>query len=78
MQTAKISTKSNRIFPNEETFRRVYEDCLEKEPLSRKKISPSDCDLQAMFEKYISAVQAESFRYAYQCGYIAGKEGAAL
>lgn len=74
----KITMRSNSIFPNEETLRRVYEDCLEKEPLSHKKISPSDRDLQAMFEKYISAIQTESFRYAYQCGYIAGKEGAAL
>ena len=61
------------LFPDEETFQRIYSECLENESYPTESITPSDKDLTLMFDRYLSAVQAQTFKYAYQCGYIASK-----
>lgn len=64
--------KSLDIFPDEETFQQIYSECLENEPLATETITPSQEDLDRLFEKYITAIQAQTFRYAYRCGYQKG------
>ena len=60
------------IFPDEETFQQFYSECLEHEPLATETITPNCEDLDRLFEKYIAAIQAQTFRYAYKCGYQRG------
>lgn len=64
--------RSTDIFPDEETFQQIYSECLENEPMTDEPITPSYEDLDRLFEKHITAIQAQTFRYAYRCGYQKG------
>ena len=57
------------VFPNEETFQRIYEECLENEPAAPEAVVSSYREMHGMFEEYLAAVQENMFRYAYRCGY---------
>lgn len=63
------------VFPDEETFNRVYLKCLEDAPQASQKTRGSYDKMQTWFEEYICAIQEDAFRYAYQCGYEAGQKG---
>jgi len=57
------------VFPNEETFQRIYEECIEHEPCVTSAVTDSYRDMGDMFNRYLNAIQEHMFRYAYQCGY---------
>ena len=63
MQTAKA------VFPNEETFQKIYEECLGTIPQATEAIKSSYAGMGKMFEKYLAATEEWMFRHAYQCGY---------
>lgn len=69
------------VFPNEETFLRIYGECLENRPQASEAVRSSYGGMIGAFEEYLSATQEDMFRYAYQCGHEAavvafGKGGA--
>lgn len=57
------------IFPNEETFQRIYSECLENAPAASEATQQGYRDMRDATEEYLLAVQEDTFRYAYQCGY---------
>lgn len=59
---------SRQIFPNEETFDRIYSECLENQPQATA-IKDSCKHMNTYFEEYLDSVEEWMFRYAYQCGY---------
>lgn len=65
---------STTIFPNEETFQKIYEECIEHEPCVTSAVTDSYKGMGNMFQEYLDAVQEHMFRYAYQCGYEAAME----
>ena len=61
--------KLSTVFPNEETFQKIYEECLEDEPCVA--LSVTDCykAMGSAVDKYLCAAQEHMFRHDYQCGY---------
>lgn len=61
--------KLSTVFPNEETFQKIYEECLEDKPCVA--LSVTDCykAMGSAFDEYLGATQKHMFRFAYQCGY---------
>ncbi|MEZ3506866.1 MAG: hypothetical protein K1W10_07990 [Lachnospiraceae bacterium] len=57
------------IFPDEETFRKVYEECMERSTAGSDAVKDGYKKLSGAFEDYLYAEQERTFRYAYQCGY---------
>ncbi len=57
------------VFPNEEKFQRIYEECLENQPQASETVRSSYKRMGGLFDEYLCAVQEDMFRYAYQCGY---------
>lgn len=75
---AKLSENSwGGVFPNEETFNRIYEECLENTPQTTERVKKAYNDMHDAFEEYMSAIEEYTFRYAYECGYTAGQKGCA-
>lgn len=72
----------NRVFPDEETFQKIYEECCEREPGTSDAVKSSYKKLSYLFDEYLGAIQEHKFRYAYQCGYEAAmaevKKGGAV
>ena len=64
------------VFPNEEIFNKIYEECLDKMPTVPKSVSESNSKMEDAIEEYILAVEEYTFRYAYEFGYKAGVEAA--
>ena len=62
------------VFPDEATFQRIYEECLENEPQASQKTRGSYDKMQTWFEEYVCAIQEDAVRYAYQCGYEAARK----
>lgn len=62
------------VFPNEEIFDKIYEECLSNAPSAPDKVRDSYSQMHDMFEEYLSAVDEYTFRYAYEFGYKAGVE----
>lgn len=65
------------VFPNEETFNKIYDECLENEPQAPKSLQNAYRELNRAFENYLAEYNEYMFRYAYQCGYEAGRKGGA-
>lgn len=66
----KINLKNNmQAFPDEETFQKIYENCLDNAPFVSDEILEAHTKMEEWFETYISALDRYTFRYAYQCGY---------
>lgn len=63
------------VFPDEENFNKIYDECLENVPQASETVRNSYEELGSWFEEYISAIQENTFRYAYECGYAAGQKG---
>lgn len=63
------------IFPNEEIFEKIYDECLENAPERLKKAYSA---MQNAFEEYISALEEYQFHFAYECGYRAAQKGGAV
>lgn len=59
----------NTVFPNEETFQKIYEECLTTIPNATEAIKSSYAGMNNMFDKYLAATEEWMFRHAYQCGY---------
>lgn len=59
----------NTVFPNEETFQRIYAECLTTTPQATGVIKSSYAGMNDMFDKYLAATEEWMFRHAYQCGY---------
>lgn len=57
------------VFPDEETFQKIYSECLENAPNASEKVRRARDLLSDAQEKYICALEEDDFRYAYQCGY---------
>lgn len=60
-----------KVFPNAETFDRIYEECLENEPMAPDVVMDSYREMKNAFDEYLGVLQEHMFRYAYQCGYYA-------
>lgn len=61
---------STSIFPDEETFQKIYSECLEHNALpTSEAVQSSYCGMNDLFNKYLEAIQENMFRYAYQCGF---------
>lgn len=68
-KTIGIGNPAN-VFPDEETFQRIYSECLEKStPPTSEAIQNSYHGMNALFNEYLEAIQEHMFRYAYQCGF---------
>lgn len=63
-----------KVFPNEETFNKIYYECLENAPQTTEKVRKSHSAMHDAFEEYISAIEEYEFHYAYLCGYEAGRK----
>ncbi len=61
--------QSWELFSDEKTFEKIYEECLENEPQVSEAVRSSYKEMNKAFEEYLSAIQENMFRYAYQCGY---------
>lgn len=61
-------------FPDEETFERIYSECLENEPQASERVRNAYSEMRHWFDEYLSEVQTDLFRCAYQCGYEAGQK----
>ncbi len=59
----------NTVFPDEETFQRIYAECLTATPQATEAIKSSYDGMNDMFNKYLDATEEWMFRHAYQCGY---------
>lgn len=58
------------VFPDEETFQKIYEECLENdEGGASEAVGNSYQKMKASFDDYLSKYHEDAFRYAYQCGY---------
>ena len=58
-----------KVFPNEETFQKIFLECLENAPTATEAIKSSYSGMDSMFNNYIEAIEEWIFRHAYQCGY---------
>jgi len=61
--------KLSTVFPNGETFQKIYEECLEDEPCVALSVTDSYKAMKSAFDEYLGATQKHMFRFAYQCGY---------
>ncbi len=66
----------NTCFQNEEEFQRIYGECLEHEVCASRAVNDSYKSMCEAFERYLSATREDMFRFAYQCGYEAGRKAA--
>lgn len=72
MKKSKIVGNGNliNVFPDEETFQRIYSECLEKNaPPASETLQGSYRSMDKLFHAYLEAIQEQMFRYAYQCGF---------
>lgn len=60
---------ASRIFQNEETFQKIYLECLESIPQATETIKKSYKEMGRIFDEYIADTEECMFRYAYECGY---------
>lgn len=73
---AKLSENSRGgVFPTEEIFNQIYDECLENAPNASERLRKAYSAMHDAFEEYISALEEYEFRYAYECGYAAGQKG---
>ena len=63
------------VFPNEETFNKIYERYLESQPQASESVRNAYNKMGEWFELYLCYVQEDLFRHAYQCGYEDGRRG---
>ena len=58
---------------NKDDFEKIYADCLEKQPPpsrnTRQNYMLAQDNLQREFEKYITLLQKDSFKFGYECGW---------
>lgn len=71
-----MSVKQN-IFPDEATFNKIYEECLESQPQAPETLRDAYNKLNRAFEDYLAVYDEHMFRHVYQCGYEAGQKGGA-
>lgn len=69
-----FETIRDGVFQDEETFERIYSECIENAPQASENVRNAYFELNGWIEKYICAIQEDTFRYAYQCGYEAGQK----
>ena len=72
MDELKIIENGNpiEVFPDEETFQRIYSACLENCAVPTSvAVQNSYRDMNELFNSYLEAIQEQMFRYAYQCGF---------
>ncbi len=70
----KLETRRNgnsiNVFPDEETFQKIYGECLEKNiPPACEAVQNNYHDMNESFNAYLESIQEHMFRYAYQCGF---------
>lgn len=75
MANIKLPENYREVFPNEETFNKIYDECLENQPQASEKIKDAYKEMHCWFEEYLAAYSEYMFRYAYQCGYEAARKG---
>lgn len=68
--------KIGGVFPNEEVFDKIYEECSENAPYVPDAVRESYAKMRNSFEEYLCALEEYMFRYAYEFGYKAGMEAA--
>lgn len=63
----------NNPFPDEETFERIYSECLENRApatAEQKEMAARRTEkLHRQFTEYIAELQEDAFRYGYECGW---------
>lgn len=65
-----ITTNSYEVFPDEETFQEIFSKCLEDHPApTSESVKIIYQEMNDAFIKYLEAIQENTFRYAYQCGF---------
>lgn len=67
-----------KVFPNKETFDKIYDEYCENIPQTTEDVRSSYGAMQSAFETYLLAVEEYWFRHAYLCGYEAGRNEGAL
>lgn len=65
-------------FENEEEFQRIYGICDENSPGATEEIIKHREMMEGAFDNYISAIEENAFRYAYECGWNAAMKGGEL
>lgn len=65
-----VNASPAEIFPDEETFQRIYTECLERNAAPPSEtVQDSYRGMSNLFNEYLEAIQEHMFRYAYQCGF---------
>lgn len=67
---------NSQIFRTEEDFQKVYTACLEEQPQAPQSLQDANRALSEAFCAYLAEYEESVFRYAYQCGYEAGRAAA--
>ena len=65
------------VFPDEETFDRIYSECMDKAQSAPESVQENYQKMWDAFEEYLSAADDWLFRIAYEFGYEAGRKGGA-
>ncbi|MCD7937791.1 MAG: hypothetical protein LUG98_13110 [Tannerellaceae bacterium] len=67
------STANSKAFRTEEDFQEIYSACLETQPQAPQSLRDAQKALSEAFWAYLAEYEEHIFRYAYQCGYEAGR-----
>ena len=65
-----------KVFKDNKEFDEIYAACLEKCPPISKKATRLRDKAEDIFDNYLDVLDAETFRYGYECGYKAAMEKA--
>lgn len=60
-----------------EQITEIYENSMEDQPRAGQDVREAHSDFNSAVDNYITALQYETFLWAYELGYKHGKEGAA-
>lgn len=67
---------NKKPFPDDKTFERIYEACLENQPQldehQRAIFDEIKDETERKFMEYLALLEKEKFKYGYECGYRAG------
>lgn len=74
MNTKLSENSRGGVFPDAETFNKIYDECLENAPSATERVKNAYSAMHDAFEEYLAATEEYMFRYAYECGYTAGKK----
>lgn len=61
--------RKSEVFASKEEFDRIYSDLIDEKPSADKAVMKRYQKMGYALDDYISAIEEDTFRYAYECGY---------